>query len=146
MSSGDVCTDGLFQCVGVAPGWDGYAQRNGGEDLARMNISCLVCNSQSSVYTDDCYFGVFLGPSPGDGLLLHVRLTGRRSSSTPYPVSFYPIHLWVCAHRLSSSHPLDSDSLIFDQCVMLSLVVYIHTFQKMFNYCKYISLFFQYCP
>lgn len=54
--SGDVCTDGLFQCVGVAPGRDGYASRNGGEDLARKNISCLVCHSQTSVFTDDCYF------------------------------------------------------------------------------------------
>lgn len=43
----------------------------------------------SSVFTDDCFcfFLCLLGPSPGDGLLLHVRLTGCCSSSSPYPVS-----------------------------------------------------------
>lgn len=30
VSPGDVCADGLFQCVGAAAGWDSHAQRNGG--------------------------------------------------------------------------------------------------------------------
>lgn len=35
---------------------------------------------------------VVSGPSPGDGLFLHVRLVGRGSSSGPHPVSsFIPI-------------------------------------------------------
>lgn len=62
VSSGDVCTDGLFQCVGVAPRWDCYAQRNGGEDLAKKNswtFHAWCAQSQSSVYTDDCYFCCF---------------------------------------------------------------------------------------
>lgn len=52
-----------------------------------------------------------VGPAPGDGLVLHVWLTGRCSSSSPYPVSFYPIHLWVCAHRVNLSCPFGSEPL-----------------------------------
>lgn len=44
-----------------------------------------------------------LGPSPGDGLLLHVWLAGRCSSSSPYSVSLLShSHMSVCA--LMSTH------------------------------------------
>ena len=103
--------------------------------------SCSVCHSQSSVFTDDCYFCVcvsVLGPSPGDGLLLHVWLTRRCSSSSPYPVSFFffffnsrlCVYMCVCicvyaeftCHHLAVTHP-PTDLLIFDQDVMLTHTV-----------------------
>lgn len=59
-----------------------------------VKISCL-----SSVHISDYafFFGVcVLGPTPWDGLFLHVWLTGCYSSSSPDPVSFHPVH--VCVH------------------------------------------------
>lgn len=52
--SGDVCTDGVFQRVGVAPGRNGSASRDGGENVAGKNVSCSCSADRPPAFTDDC--------------------------------------------------------------------------------------------
>lgn len=84
-----------------------------------------------------------LGPSPGDGLLLHVWLAGRCSSSSPYSVSLLShsdMSVCVCVHThvhscLSVTEPL-TDSLIFDQGVMLMMMF----LAVVYHFCEYFIL------
>lgn len=53
MSPGDVCADGLFQCVGAAAGRDSHAQRNGGQGSPlKAPETCGVLLETDS---EDCY-------------------------------------------------------------------------------------------
>lgn len=46
-------------------------------------------------------FVCILGPTPWDGFLLHVWLTGCCSASSSDSVSFHPINPWVCVYAHS---------------------------------------------
>lgn len=54
--------------------------------ISTVNIPCFMLMIVD--YSEGCHV---VGPSPGNGLLLHVWLTGCCSSSSPHPVSFKPL-------------------------------------------------------
>lgn len=99
--SGDVRTDGLFQRAGVAAGRDGSASRDGGESVARKNVSCLCPAGRPPVLIDCCCccFRILTWGWPLSPCSARWARQFKWSSSC---ILFHPSYNGVCTH----SHPL----------------------------------------